>query len=92
MNALEFNERLRALQAQFNADVVKLVHEAQESNGLGIDTTIPLEFHDDPTTERIVDDIACMAGWIADRLKGINRLHRKSLTKKIRRALGYTSP
>lgn len=92
MTPEEFTERLQAIADRANADAVKLVHEAQERAGLGISTDKPLPFADNPNTERAVDTLATVAGWVSDRLHGINRLHRKSLTKKIRRALGYTSP
>ena len=88
----EFTERLQSIQARFNAEVVALVHETQVSHGLDISTDESLPFADSPNIEHFVDSISCLGGWVADRLKGINRLHKKSLTKKIRKALGYTYP
>lgn len=88
----EFAARLDKLVTDFNEEVVKLVHASQASRGLNIDTNEALPFAEDNSIEEQVDRIACIAGWIADRLCGRNRLHKKSLTKKIRRVLGYTYP
>jgi len=93
MTAAIFAERLRALQNKFHEEVVHLVMEAQTSHGLDIATDEAMdEIATDDRVENVVDDIVTTGGWVADRIRGINRLHRKSLTKKLRRALGYTCP
>ena len=47
-----------------------------------------------PDDERKIDQMALTVGWLEDRLNGLNGLDiqnsRKSRTKKIRKALGYT--
>lgn len=92
MKAQEFNDQLKAIVDEYNDKIVTLVHKAQEENGLDWNTDKPLPFYDDPNIERIADSVACMGGWIYDRIAGRNRLHKKSMTKKIRKALGYASP
>lgn len=47
-----------------------------------------------PDDERKIDQMAFTAGWLEDRLNGLTgsdiQNSRKSRTKKIRKALGYT--
>ena len=92
MTAEEFGARLSQIVTETNQEVVALVHEAQERAGLGIETDQSVPFADDPNWNRPADSLAESAGWIYDRLNGRTGLHRQSMTKKIRRALGYTSP
>lgn len=92
MNAIEFNTELRKINEQAWNAARELVQRAQKEEGLPWDTDQPLPFHDDPNMETIADGIAELGGWIRDRLNGINRLHKKSITKRIRKALGYTYP
>ena len=42
--------------------------------------------------KKMVDSICLSGAWIMDRLKGKYPKDRGSLTKKVRRALGYTLP
>lgn len=42
-----------------------------------------------PDAERMADDFALLAAWIYDRLNGENPSARRSVTNKIRKALGY---
>lgn len=72
--------------------VVELVTDAQNAEGLAYDTTESVSFAEDPAWQRQADALAELAGWIHDRLHGRNRLSRGSVTKRIRRALGYTVP
>lgn len=48
-----------------------------------------------PDDQRKIDTMAFTTGWLEDRLNGLNYFDtqnsRKSRTKKIRKALGYTS-
>lgn len=91
MNGAKFAGDLQALVNKFNEEVVTLVHKAQEEDGLSWDTNKPVSWADDQY-DHDVDNIVQIGGWIYDRLHGINRLHKKSLTKKLRRVLGFTSP
>lgn len=92
MTDSEFANRLDVLVDDFNKEVVKLVHEARERNGLSIDTIKPISFAKDFLWQDAADRIVCIGGWIFDRLNGRNRLHRNSMTKKLRKVLGYTNP
>jgi hypothetical protein len=40
--------------------------------------------------ERLIDDLALMRAWIEDRLNGRYPKDKKSMTRKMRRILGYT--
>ena len=91
LNGAKFAGDLQALVNKFNSDVVELVHRAQEEEGLDWQTDKPVSWADDQYDHE-VDNILQIGGWIYDRLHGRNRLHRKSLTKKLRKALGFTSP
>lgn len=42
-----------------------------------------------PDAERMADDFALLAAWIYDQLHGMNPRWRRSMTYKIRKALGY---
>jgi hypothetical protein len=92
MDGQEFYTELDKIIKETNQKIVSLVHKAQEENGLNWDTDLPLPFADDPNIERRADDLACMGGWVHDRINGRNRLSKKSITKKIRKALGYSYP
>lgn len=85
--AEEFNARLSAVEERARSEASELVLMYRQLEKLEDDQ--PVSFADDPNVERTTDDFALLSGWINDRLHGINRLHRQSVTKKIRRALGY---
>lgn len=92
MTEKEFTDRLKTIVDKLWVDVTALVHEAQEQDGLTIETNKEVSWYGFGSAEDSIDSLACAAGWIDDRMRGINRLHKKSLTKKIRKALGYTYP
>lgn len=92
MKADEFAKRLDELENDFREKVIELMQEAQKDDGLEWDTDERLSFYGDPNWQRTADAIAEFAGWIYDRVNGRNRLHKQSMTKKIRRVLGYTYP
>lgn len=92
MKAEEFAKRLDDLENEFRTKIVELVNDAQKDEGFDWDTEQRLSFYDDPTWQRRADSIAELAGWIYDRVNGMTRLDKKSVTKKIRKALGYTYP
>lgn len=92
MNARQFADELQKINNETMDKVRELVNRAQADEGLSWDTDQPVSFCDDPNWERLADDLASMGGWVYDRLNGRNRLHKKSVTKKIRKAIGYTYP
>jgi len=91
LTGAKFAGDLQILVNKFNIDVVKLVQAAQESEGLNWDTNKAVSWADDQYDHE-VDNIVQIGGWIYDRLHGMNRLSRKSLTKKLRKVLGFTCP
>ena len=68
--------------------IVKDTNEFIESNPK-LDTKKASE---ESSTEKMVDSICLSGAWIMDRLKGKYPKDKGSLTKKIRKALGYTLP
>ena len=92
MDAKTFDRELEKIYRDANEKVVALVNQAQEEEGLAWDTDKALSFSDDPNWNYRADGFAQMTGWIYDRVRGLNRLAKKSVTKKIRKALGYSYP
>lgn len=92
MNAQTFETELRKIEDEARQKVVALVNKAQEDEGLDWNTDKPISFADSCIWYSPADGFAELAGWIYDRLAGRNRLHKKSMTKRIRKALGYTYP
>lgn len=92
MNAQEFARDLKNIQEVAHQKIVELVQQAQADEGLSWDTDKAVSFADDPNWQRSADGFAESAGWIYDRLNGRNRLAKRSMTKRIRKALGYAYP
>jgi len=92
MNAKQFAEELDKINTEAWDKARELVQRAQAEEGMNWDTDRPVSFHDDPAWQYNADGLAELGGWVYDRLNGRNRLHKKSVTKKIRKALGYTYP
>lgn len=92
MKAQEFTAQLDKINAEAWDKARDLVQRAQADEGMNWDTDNPVTFADDPGWQHKADGLAELGGWIYDRLNGRNRLHKKSVTKKIRHALGYTYP
>lgn len=84
MNAETFNKRLAAINEGVRKSVLKLVNDARN------DKPGPVEFADNPQTERAADNLCEFGAWIHDRLHDRDGRHRKSTMKKVRKALGYT--
>lgn len=93
MNIKDFNDELRGIVEDFNNKIVELVHRAQKEDGKEVNTDEPiswayeLEYYD-----QYIDQILFIGSWIHDRMNGKTRYSKKSLTKKIRKVLGYTYP
>lgn len=92
MTADEFGKRLNEIEAETWGKVTTLVSQAREEDGKEYDGYEPVSYHDNPNWQRHADALAELAGWIYDRMNGRNRLDRRSMTKKIRKAIGYTYP
>lgn len=85
----EFDAELEKISDEAQARVVALMDRARTENADGENGTKPLDFE---IGERAVDRLALTVGWIYDRARGVNRMHPSSMTKKIRKALGYIVP
>lgn len=92
MDAAKFDHRLSVIVGRAQKEITELVNQAQADEGLSWDTDKPINFVDETNWQRTVDSLAETAGWIYDRLAGKNRLAKRSVTKRIRKALGYTYP
>jgi len=82
-----FDKQMEKRHKQFNRLWMKTVDDVNEFVDQYPETTI---YYNLPKTERFLDDLCLSGAWINDRIEGTNRNHRKSLAKKIRKALGYT--
>ena len=92
MDAKVFADELEKIYREANEKVVALVNKAQEDEGLSWDTSEAVSFADGQYWSYKADAFAEMGGWIYDRLAGRTRGHKKSMTKRIRKALGYSYP
>jgi hypothetical protein len=93
MTEQEFNERLELLVRDFNDKVVTLVHECQDRDGKDWQTDKPISWVGiNYDIDRSIDNIITIGGWVYDRLHGNTRLSGRSLTKKLRKVLGYSYP
>ena len=75
----------------FNVLWMKIVEDTNEfiESNPKLDTEKSSE---ERSIENMVNSICLSGAWIMDRLKGKYTNDRGSLTKKIRKALGYTLP
>ena len=92
MTRAEFELQLSKIVDETNEKVVTLVLKAREEEFGEFDMDKPMPYADDPNWERKADSLAEMCGWIYDRMNGKTRLDKRSMRRKIRRALGYTYP
>lgn len=93
MKQAEFETQLKAIQADANKKVADLVLALRDTNADGWDGDKPVDFAGNGGNwERTADAFAELAGFIHDRMNGRRRSEKKSMTKKIRKALGYTYP
>jgi hypothetical protein len=92
MNAKIFAQELDKIVETAREQIVELVQKAQKEDGLEWDTRESISFVEDTGWQNKADSLAEIAGWIYDRLNGKTRLDKKSVTKKLRKALGYTYP
>ena len=92
MDAKTFETRLKEITEKANREIVELVLEARKEefgSEFGFDGKQSLSFADNPQIERLADSLAETCGWIYDRLNGMTRLDKKSMTRKLRKVLGY---
>jgi len=92
MDEKTFAQKLGEIENEAGRKIFDLVNTAQADEGLSWDTNKAVSFHNNPNWNYRADALAEMTGWIYDRLNGKNRQDKKSMTKKIRKALGYSRP
>ena len=91
MDKQEYLKRMKEHKDSFNVLWMKIVKDTNnfiESNHK-LDTEKSSE---ERSIENMVNSICLSGAWIVDRLNGKYTNDRGSLTKKIRKALGYTLP
>lgn len=92
MTPKEFEIKLYKIELETWDNVSVLVNQARlEELGEGHDDK-PISYADDPNWQRRADALGELCGWIYDRMHGKNRGDKRSMTRKIRKALGYTYP
>lgn len=78
----EFQERLKELcqKARYSKEMDELTTFVSQHQN---------EFIGGPDAERAVDDFALLTAWIYDILEGRKYDDKKSMTRRIKKALGY---
>lgn len=78
----ELQERLKELctKARYSKEMCELTTFVSQHKN---------EFIGGPDAERAVDDFALLTAWIYDILEGRKYDDKKSMTRRIRKALGY---
>jgi hypothetical protein len=90
MKQSDFEKQLKAIQEDANNRVANLVLALRETNADGWDGDKPVDFAGNGGNwEKTADAFAELAGFIHDRMNGRNQNERKSMTQKLRKALGY---
>ena len=91
MNKQEYLRRMKESEDSFEVLWMKIVNDTNEfiESNPKLDTE---KASKESSIEKMVDSIFLSGAWIMDRIKGKYPKDSKSLTKKIRRALGYTLP
>ena len=91
MDKQEYLRRMKEHENSFDVLWMKIVKDTNEfiESNPKLDTKKASE---ESSTEKMVDSICLSGAWIMDRLKGKYPKDKGSLTKKIRKALGYTLP
>lgn len=91
MDKQEYLRRMKEHEDSFEALWIKIVEDTNEfiESNPKLDTEKASE---ESSIEKMVDSICLSGAWIMDRLKGKYPNDRGSLTKKVRKALGYTLP
>ena len=99
MTRQELETRLQAIHQEHRAlhqATVKAVNEYIAANPDGLSVTQQADPSGPWKIETLVHDMLHNAAWIEDRLAGIvvpsHRDYRRSLTKKVRRIMGYSCP
>lgn len=90
MTKEQFNKRLTALTERVRKSTVALVRQARDENADGMCGDKPVDFADSPEIERLCDSFCMMGAFLQDRLTGLGPTSKLSVSRKVRKALGYT--
>ena len=90
MTEKEFTQELKTILDNSWEQVNNLVERAREQEGK-LNNTEPISWYYEfeYNGERKADGFVELGGFICDKLQGMNRLNKKSLTRKLRKVLGY---
>lgn len=88
MTRNRYLKRMKQHEASFDKLWMKMVNDTNEY----IESEKESKTSTADKLERFIDQLSLSGAWIQDRLNDKRRYDRGSLTKKIRRALGYTLP
>lgn len=88
MDKQEYLKRMKEHEDSFDKLWMKIVDDTNEF----IRTNPKSGAADENCIEKMVDSLCLSGAWIKDRLNGLYPKDRKSLTKKVRKALGYAIP
>lgn len=88
MTKEEFEKLMGEQCGKIQSVFVKMIKITQEFKKESPDTTL----YSMPELDRRISDIAEGAAWFVDDLNSVRKDQRGSMTKKIRKALGYTIP
>ena len=88
MRKSTYVKKMKAHEERFNKLWRKIVDDTNEFVEKNPETTM----YSLSSVERISDDICLSGAWIQDRINGHGHRDRLSLTKKIRKVLGFTLP
>jgi hypothetical protein len=89
MTAEEYCRRMKVHEETFDKLWMEIVKDT--NSFLANDPKMAGNFSSN-SIDKFTDQICLSGAWIQDRLNGYKFGHRRGLTKKIRRVLGYTYP
>lgn len=85
----EFETVLKAIAEETEERVRQLICYYRDSYADGELGDQPLPWNDAPSWDRIADRFVEVGGYIYDRVCGTNRTRKDSMTRRLRKALGY---
>lgn len=91
MKAKVFLESLKKITDRLNGEMVDLVSIARDLRSVHeLPEKQPVEdISGDPQIERALDEICLIGAWAQDRLNGLRPGDKGTITRKIKKALGY---
>ena len=90
MDKQEYLKRMKEHEDSFDVLLMKIVDDT--NNFIKNNQLDTKNASEESSIKKMVDGICLSGAWIMDRLKGKYPKDKGSLTKKVRKALGYTLP